>query len=146
MNAVNWLDTYLKAGSSETSADQFELLAQSEVPRIRLRVAENPATPKGVLEDLSIDPSGDVRLAVGLNRTTPVDVVYRLAYDEDPTVRHGLAEDVHAPIGVLKILAQDDNPYVSCRARKTIARLNSIESNKLQNLFFGPSFKHERYA
>ena len=146
MNAMNWIDSYLKAGNIETSTAELRQLARSSDRKVRARVAENTAAPRDLLEALADDSCADVRLAVSLNRSAPVDLIYRMAYDEDPTVRHGLAEASDAPRGVLRILANDDNPYVSCRARKTICRLSGDKFDQSDGVFFMPTFRHGRYA
>lgn len=113
------LTDYVKAGTKSCSPEMLEILAHSEVDRIRLRVAENPATPLEVLELLSSDKNADVRIAVGTNSSTPPHVRYSLAFDEDPNVRLGLAEDMSTPVELLEKLLEDANPYVSHRAAQT---------------------------
>lgn len=113
------LNNYIKAGSQSCSPQEMERLAHSEIDRIRLRVAENQATPIELLELLSKDRNPDVRVAVGTNPSTPADISYSLAFDEDPNVRLGLADDINSPLELLEKLMEDENPYVSCRARQT---------------------------
>ena len=113
------ISNYVKAGSQSCSPEVLEILARSDVDRIRLRVAENPKTPKDILELLASDRNPDVRVAVGTNPSTPGYVSYRLALDEDANVRLGLADDVATPLELLEKLMEDLNPYVSCRAAQT---------------------------
>ena len=113
------LSNYVKAGSQSCSPELLEAMAHSEIDRIRLRVAENPRTPKDILEILAVDKSADVRVAVGTNPSTPPYVSYKLAFDEDPNVRLGLADDIATPIELLEKLTEDSNPYVSYRAVQT---------------------------
>lgn len=113
------LNNYIKAGSQSCPPEILEVLAHSEIDRIRLRVAENPRTPKDILELLASDKNVDVRIAAGTNPSTPAYVSYRLAFDEDPDVRLGLADDVNTPIELLEKLMEDSNPYVSHRAAQT---------------------------
>lgn len=141
----NWIEDYVRAGSSKTSEEQLAKLAHSDHAKIRMRVAENPRTPTKVLELLARDPESDVRLAAGTNGSTPVDVVYGLALDSDPTVRHGLAEDPNMPLGVLKILANDDNAYVRCRATKTLSAIAEPRNSVLNSVSFW-QFNHRQYA
>lgn len=114
------LDSYIKAGSQSCSADMLEVMAHSDIERIRLRVAENPKTPIDILEILSTDRCPDVRIAVGTNHSTPAFISFKLAFDEDPNVRLGLADDINTPIELLEKLSEDENPYIACRARQTI--------------------------
>jgi hypothetical protein len=113
------LSNYVKAGSQSCSPELLEAMAHSDIDRIRLRVAENPRTPKDILEILAADKNADVRVAVGTNPSTPPYLSYRLAFDEDPNVRLGLADDINTPIELLDKLAEDSNPYVSYRAAHT---------------------------
>ncbi len=141
----NWIEDYIRAGSSKTSKEQLAKLAHSDYAKIRIRVAENPRTPTKVLEVLARDPEPDVRLAAGTNSSTPVDVVYGLALDSDPTVRHGLAEDPTMPLGVLKMLANDENAYVRCRAVKTLSALAEPRNSVIDSVSFWP-FNQRQYA
>jgi hypothetical protein len=113
------LSNYIKAGSQSCSPELLEVMAHSDIDKIRLRVAENPRTPKDILEILATDKNADVRIAVGTNPSTPPYVSYRLAFDENPDVRLGLADDINTPIELLETLMEDSNPYVSYRAAKT---------------------------
>lgn len=113
------LTNYVKAGSQSCSPRLLEELSHSEVDRIRMRVAENPKTPRDILELLASDKNADVRVAIATNPSTPAHICYRLAFDEDPNVRLGLADDVNTPIELLEKLMQDANPYISYRATET---------------------------
>lgn len=113
------LSNYVRAGCESCSPQSLAELAQSEVDRIRVRVAENSRAPLEVLELLSSDKSPDVRIAVGTNPSTPAHIRYSFAFDEDPNVRFGLAEDMNTPMELLEKLVEDSNPYVSCRAKET---------------------------
>lgn len=116
---ADFLTNYVKAGSQSCAPQMLAELAHSEIDRIRLRVAENPATPVDVLELLACDKNADVKIAVGTNPSTPAHVSYSLAFDEDPNVRLGLAEDMNTPMELLEKLMEDWNPYVSHRAGQT---------------------------
>jgi hypothetical protein len=116
-------DEYIRAGNTHLTTQELETLAESQNYRVRVRVAENPATPNWILAKLARDQHPDVRLTAGINPKTPVDIVFSLILDEDPTVRLGLAEEPLVPIGVLKALVRDENPYVSEQALRTIRKL-----------------------
>ncbi len=113
------LSNYVRAGSESCSPQVLAELAQSEVDRIRLRVAENSNAPLAVLELLASDKNPDVRIAVGTNPSTPTHIKQSFAFDEDPNVRFGLADDLNTPMELLDQLIDDSNPYVSCRAQET---------------------------
>ncbi len=113
------LSNYIKAGSQSCSPELLEVMAHSDIDKIRLRVAENPRTPKDILEVLATDKNADVRVAVGTNPSTPAYISYRIAFDENPDVRLGLADDINTPIELLDALTEDSNPYVSYRAVET---------------------------
>jgi hypothetical protein len=105
----------------------FELGASSTVLET---LATNPNTPVSILRKLACHSEPDIRAALAENRSTPLETIYQLANDQDPDVRYQLAENHHLPIKVLQYLAEDDNPYVACRAQRTIARVEQINSTK----------------
>lgn len=113
------IGNYVKAGSQSCSPELLAAMAHSDIDRIRLRVAENPRTPRDILELLAADKNPDVRVAVGTNPSTPPLTCYGLAFDEDVNVRLGLADDVNTPIELLEKLSEDGNAYVSHRALET---------------------------
>lgn len=118
------LSSYIKAGSN-CSPEVLAAMANSDIDRIRLRVAENPKTPTAVLEALSKDKNPDVRIAVGTNPSTPATVSCTLAFDDNPNVRLGLADDTNTPVELLEQLCTDDNPYISYRAEETLKIIGS---------------------
>lgn len=148
MLGMNWIENYLRAGSSETTIEELAQLAVSEHHKIRMRVAENLRTSPEILEYLANDKHTDVRLAVATNRTAPPEVILKLAHDDDATVRHGLAEDPDTARVVLWILSNDENPYVSCRARKTMQSLGLLdaEPSDSHRLYMWPSRQRQRFA
>jgi|GEM_PF-6514672 hypothetical protein len=114
---------YIRAGRYDTPATDLYVLSQHPSSRIRIRVAENQATPQVFLEELSTDSSEEVRIAVGGNTATPLHVVMRLAFDEHVDVRFSLAENYSVNVLVLLCLANDENPFVSHRALTTLKRI-----------------------
>jgi hypothetical protein len=105
----------------------FELGANSTVLET---LATNANTPVSILRKLAYHSEPDIRAALVENRSTPLETIYQLANDQDPDVRYQLAENHHLPIDMLQHLSEDDNPYVACRAQRTIARLEQINSAK----------------
>lgn len=116
---------YIKAGSEEISAEDLQILASSELPTVRRRVAENKRTPADVLASLSRDKSAEVRMAVALNKSTPESIVTKLACDENVDVRHMIASTSYVPKHLLRQLAEDANPHVAQRAKVMLAGLES---------------------
>jgi len=114
---------YFRAGRSDTSVEALYVLACNESLKIRARVAENPATPELLLQDLSRDRNEEVRIAVGRNPATPLRVILQLAFDQHDDVRYSLAENASTHLIILLCLANDENPYVSDRALKTMQRI-----------------------
>lgn len=119
----NAISDYVRAGSSSTSEQDLCVLGMSECARIRMRVAENPKTPKEMLHELARDECADVRIAVATNPFTPAVVLDRLSKDEDVFVRIGIAQEVTTPEYLLKALCFDENPYVAAEAEKTLTIL-----------------------
>ena len=115
---------YLVAGNSETSLLELLLLAGSQDPAVRIRVAENPNTPYFVLLRLVEDCDPEVRLAVASHPKVSVRLLEWLAEDQSVDVRFALAEDHRLPLDLLAKLQQDSNAYVVWRATSTMARIN----------------------
>jgi hypothetical protein len=108
------------------------VLAEHFFYKIRMRVAENPNTPKDVLRQLANDPSHDVRAAVAGNQACEDFVCRRLARDGDVTVRHALAQNVDTPRFVLEELAVDDNGWVRGEALKTLWIIDRSSGSELR--------------
>lgn len=113
---------YFAAGSLQASTKQLALLAQSEEPRVRGRVAENPNCPPGLLAWLAQDLSAEVRLSVAYNPNVPEILLEWLVKDESPDVLFELAENYNLARTLLVRLSQNDNPYVAWRAKQTLDR------------------------
>lgn len=127
----NFLKDYIRAGSGSTSAEILRQLAGHASPKIRLRVAENKATPQDVLERLAWDKNPDVVIAVAANKTSPELLVQEIARESDVLVRHGLAQSLETPRGVLEILGEDENGWVRGEAIKTLRILDSWKNDEL---------------
>jgi hypothetical protein len=61
------LDQFILAGSDKASPEQLRVLAEHHWVKIRIRVAENPMTPRDVLCNLSLDNEYSVRIAIAKN-------------------------------------------------------------------------------
>lgn len=103
---------------------------------IRMALANNPATPVGLLESLADDkytrryaaenpslltrslrlladdPSDDVRASVARNAATPLDVVEHLARDESQNVALAAMENPLISVETLQRLARHSNSWV----------------------------------
>jgi hypothetical protein len=114
---------YLTAGSIYTSRNKLVALAQSQQPRVRGRVAENPSCPIFLLARLVYDLNPEVRLSVASNPKAPAIFLELLSEDDCPDVLLGLAEDPNLADALLEKLSRNENPYVSHRAKQTLKRL-----------------------
>jgi hypothetical protein len=119
------LDQYILAGSKKAKPEQLRVLAEHFCDKIRLRVAENPATPAELLWNLAHDPNHDVRIAAGCNPSCDESVLNLLIRDADIVVRHGLAQSIDTPRMLLEVLADDDNGWVRGEALKSLGILDS---------------------
>lgn len=101
----------------------LEVLFAHRASAILMRLAENPRTPRKLLESLANQADSEIRTAVAENPNCPLDILMQLAEDEDADVRYSIAENHNVPMDVLLKLSEDDNPYVGCRANRTLVRL-----------------------
>ncbi len=121
----------------------------SKLQRTLLCFANNPQTPAEVLNYMSENCASVVAKAIALNRNTVAHTLCRLAKHTDPEVRAAVSENSHTPLTtivdlckddnvevrysiaenpllpspIISLLINDENPYVSCRASKTLSRL-----------------------
>ncbi len=125
---------YVQAGRSDIEVQDLAKLAKHEHPLIRMRVAENPLSPVGVLVALASDPNPEVRCALSENPAIPMFIMDILAEDEHDDVRYWVADNPHTPIFVLGKLILDKNCYVASRARKWFE--TSRENAEIYNFNF----------
>lgn len=111
------------ASNPETPSDMLEFLAGVSPPRVLVRIAENTNTASNTLGKLALSEDSEVRMAVAENHNSPQSCLELLVDDPSVDVRYRLAENPNAPITLLYKALKDENPYVSCRARKTLARI-----------------------
>lgn len=104
----------------------LEVLFANRVISVLLRLAENPRTPGKLLDSLANQTNSDLRVAVAENPSCPSETLERLAADTDPDVRYAIAENHNMPWSILHLLTGDENPYVSCRAIRTLDRLQGF--------------------
>jgi hypothetical protein len=86
-------------------------------------VAEHLNSPHDVLKDLADDQHVEIRIAISDHPLASEALLDQLSNDSNPDVRYALAENPNVPLHLLRRLADDENAYVSCRAQKTIKRV-----------------------
>ncbi|NJL70482.1 MAG: hypothetical protein HC888_02135 [Candidatus Competibacteraceae bacterium] len=128
-------DEYIRAGSTNATADELAKLAISEIVVVRQRVAENERTPKETLLLLSRDSAPDVRIAVALNISTDAEIVVQIACDECEDVRYFLASTSYTPKHCLLRLADDKNPHVAHRAKQMLFALEGKADKRAASVF-----------
>ena len=130
---------YIKAGDPKLEPAQLWRLYLQDSPRVRLRLAENPACPQDLLEKLVEDANGEVRAAVARNPNCGESLVARLVEDEDINVRLELAHEINLPLHLLERLKEDDNPYVRDIAEGTLDIMSLEEQLKEMSLVCEPA-------
>lgn len=123
---------YLKVGNPETLAEELRKLAKHEHHLVRLKVAEHANSPHDVLKDLAEDAHVEIRIAVSDHPGVPETLLEQLSNDPNPDVRYALAENPNVPLHLLRRLADDENAYVSCRAQKTIKRVQLTNESSIE--------------
>lgn len=126
------LSKYVLAGSGRDHEKSLRRLARDANNDIRRRIAENPACPNDVLEQLALDDCTEVRIAVALNAKLDTQACCKLCQDPDPDVRFMIAATSYMPEVLLRVLASDENPYVQARANRTIQLKVDASAGKLQ--------------
>jgi hypothetical protein len=111
--------------------DVYELLvwADPECLSLLKRLAEHPATPICILNQLACCTHGEVRASVADNINTPLSTMCLLARDQDEDVRYAMAENHNLSSSILYELAEDNNPFVKHRAETTLRRIVACEFN-----------------
>ncbi len=104
----------------------LEVLFADRVISVLMRLAENPRTPSKLLDSLANQANSDLRIAVSENPSCPAETLERLAGDLNPDVRYAIAENHNISSDILLKLTEDENPYVSCRAIRTLDRLQGF--------------------
>jgi hypothetical protein len=89
----------------------LEQLARNDFWEIRVAIAENPKTPKSILEQLAWDENA-IRNKVARNPNTPEKSLERLAKDNNCGIRREVARNSSTPARVLEQLAKDENVEV----------------------------------
>jgi hypothetical protein len=98
------------AAHPRAPSDAFLVLAESEDPEFRLRLATHFRATAELLERLASDVDANVRAAVAASPRTPEAARTRLALDPSSSVR--AAAVLHAPPSLLEALALDEAPAV----------------------------------
>ncbi|MBS1957645.1 MAG: hypothetical protein JST89_25885 [Cyanobacteria bacterium SZAS-4] len=122
----------------EHEVDMSALFGQDKDSiNLLLRVAENTALPKAILEQLAHHPSAVIRTAVAENSSTPRAVLETLINDADADVRYALAENHNLSDEILNRLKNDSHPLVADRAEKTLTRLSTASVTEVLHVAFG---------
>lgn len=115
---------YFLAGYAETPSRILEdLSTRSEAPTILTLLAENPRTPKTVLQQLARHERVDVRLAVAAGRGISPQTAVILSDDEDARVRAVLAENPSLTPRMQVKLSEDPVPFV----RANLLKLSKLD-------------------
>lgn len=75
----------------------------------------------------------DARVELTEQSNLPISIYLLLACDKSADVRYSLASNANIPIFILKRLSEDENVYVSCRAKKSILRLEQESIAELKS-------------
>jgi hypothetical protein len=97
---------------TESKLRRLRLLAQSDNPKIRERVAADYHTPADLVAALAKDPDPGVRATLARNETVSCDILRELAHDESETVRGFVAINYFVPQDAMAELAEDESPVV----------------------------------
>lgn len=137
------LHQYILAGSTKNSS-LLRSLANHPCDKIRLRVAENIATPIDVLRVLAQDTNQDVKIAVAANHSCEQTIRQLIASESDVIVRHGLAQNICTPKALLEKLSSDENGWVRGEALKTLQILEQVNDEVGQRRSFNRRCREER--
>ena len=106
-------EDYTVLWSSANLVEVLTELSKDKYWKVRREVAENPATPAKILEQLSEDED-EVRSAVAGNPRTPPAVLTELSKDKYWKVRFEVAVNPATPAEVLTKLSKDKDEKVRC--------------------------------
>lgn len=84
------------------NAETFATLANSQFPKVVVRVAGNSLCPEGVLSTLAHNGDVEVRRAVAGNRSCPTAILNELAHDGDPSTAAAALRNPACPANVLE--------------------------------------------
>lgn len=97
---------------TETKVSRLRLLAESDNPKIRERIALDYHTPEDVMAKLAVDPDPGVRACVARNETASCEILRSLVTDSSETVRGFLAWNTFVPLDAMEKLSQDTSEIV----------------------------------
>lgn len=121
--ACEVLEANSKEIGSTVDLTEIHTMQDRESIRYLCKLAGDDNLPESILQHLINHPSAQVREAVCDNPGLTLVELRILARDQNPDVRYALSENHNMPLCILNQLAEDENPYVSCRAQKTLNRL-----------------------
>jgi hypothetical protein len=76
-------------------------------------IADDPETPRCLLESLSCSEHFEIRLAVAVNPSTPSEILTQLAQEQQDWIQQAIAENPNTPPEVLTQLATDSEQSVA---------------------------------
>jgi hypothetical protein len=123
-NRNNENSHWCKVNDPETTSGQLEEIAgeaTNNLPLLR-RLAEHANLSPAALYALSEHEDHQVRAALADNPSSPRSLLEKLCRDTHADVRYFLAESYTLDLDLISSLLEDENPYVAQRARNTLRR------------------------
>ena len=146
----------LAQAEGAADAEAFAALADSQFPKVVVRVAANSLCPEGVLSTLSHNGDPEVRRAVAGNRSCPTAILSELAHDGDPGTASAalrnpgclasvlekfannelyewklvVLENPSCPRAIVENLAKDKNHKVRTAAKSRLSAVNGDDRRK----------------
>lgn len=135
--------SYVRYGLEQNpQAPQSALRTCYELYGVSSNLAENPNTPKDILEECSRAEDANIREAVARNESTSPDVLNMLANDSSEYVRATVAENPNTPQETLERLSYDESKAI----RHSVAKNPSITRAIATELFADTEEVHEGLA
>tara|TARA_B100000963_G_scaffold255080_1_gene223726 strand:- start:11921 stop:12634 length:714 start_codon:yes stop_codon:yes gene_type:complete len=99
-----WVAEYPRTIASQ---EALARLGRDSSRKIRLAVAGNHYSPRGIMDRLSRSPDSVIRREVAGNPSTPLDILDRLISDKQGHVRGAVARNPSASLNILNRLSKD---------------------------------------
>ncbi len=126
------------AGNSSTPGATLDKLANlatlDKRERLLKKIADNPAAPPDLLEELASNPLTSIRASVAANPSTPSEILNLLAADSFREVQQSIARNPSSPLGLLEHFGESkDKDLRACLARNRSASAALLESLNLDH-------------
>ncbi len=125
------LALFLAAYSDTPSRILEELFEQDDNPEVLVALADNPRTPKTIIQQLAKHDNPVVRRGVASSKSISPQAARIILDDADAEIRAALAENTAIPLGVQMELSDDSVPFVRSALVKQGARLEPEALEKL---------------